>query len=205
MHIVAAMTRYAGTCLLHRGSAGLVAALAGQIPVCALERKIGLLIVIELPAVPADRIVAIGAGRTEPATVNIVVRMAIAAGVGQRREYQALMTLLTAGGAMHPYQREADEIVLESGYQSPLGRFVTVPAAAEGLAMRVGRPMTAFAGPGQFIGPAAPVTVTAHQRLMHTQQGIVGFSLMIEAHFPAFLIVTIGTQGTIAAKMRVVP
>lgn len=204
VHIIPSMAGNTGTRLLRCRPAGSMATFTGQIPMGAFERKVGLQVMIELPAVPADGIVAVGTGRTEPATVDVVVAMTVDAGVGQGREHQAVMTLLTAGGPMHSHQREADKIVLKPGHQGPLGRLMTVPTGGERIAMGVIRPMTALAGPGQLIGEAAPVTVTAHQRFMRAQQGIAGFRLVIEAHLPAFLAVTIGTQGTIAAEMCIV-
>ena len=111
---------------------------ACNIDMCAVERKVGLQIVIESPDVPADRVVAGLAAVLEVATMRIVLLMAGDAVTISVREFLAAMTCVAFVLEMHAVQRESRQVMVEKHRVLPIDLGVAAFAGhAGGTLVRV--------------------------------------------------------------------
>ena len=118
-----------------------MASLALQPLVRAFEIKTRLLVVIELPAVPANRVMTLCAATAEQALVLVIVGMAIAAFRWRARELLVGVARLATDRRVLPQQRKHREIVVERNALHPA---VFVVALLAGLAHRVFMHVVAF-------------------------------------------------------------
>lgn len=105
-----------------------VAAFACDFRVCAVQRETGLLVVIEKPLLPFDRVVAQRAFFTKATFVLVVLAMAADAVFRRVAEYMRLVAVTAIGFRVFTEQREAGEIVVEEDVVLPRGFTVAVEA-----------------------------------------------------------------------------
>ena len=98
MHIISPVTVTAAVAelLLHRERPP-VAVFAGHHRMCAIEHKVSLQVVIELPLQPVDRVVAAGAARIKATVMTVVFQMTVDASRRRVVEDLGLMTGVTLG------------------------------------------------------------------------------------------------------------
>ena len=112
--IVAAMTGVA--VIGNRGTAAdgfTVAGIAGESRVRARQRKISLMIMVELPCPPVRRVVAVIALLAETSMVRVVVDVTGNAGAVRVVERRGRMALFTAYVGVSTDQRKAGDIMIE--------------------------------------------------------------------------------------------
>ena len=90
-----------------------MAAFARDVRVSTVEREAGLLVVIEPPLLPIDRVVAECTILAEAPFVRVVLTMATDAVFGGVTKYVRFVTLAAIRLRMFAQQREAGEIVVE--------------------------------------------------------------------------------------------
>ena len=113
----------------------VVALIAAQIPVFAVERKPGLLSVVEIPDSPAIRVVALVAGLPEHCLVFVVITMATDAILWCVLEGGRDMTLLARRRSVKAEKGEMGYIVVEDNAFAPRGFVVATLALFALLAL----------------------------------------------------------------------
>ena len=106
----------------------LVATVAGQARMRAGQGKTSLLVMIEMPAVPARRVVAGGALRSEGSLVRVIRLVATDAGRRGGGELKIVMTAFTGDGRMHAQQGKLRQVVIKPDMVSPARFVVTLLA-----------------------------------------------------------------------------
>lgn len=104
------------TVIGNRGTAAdgfTVAGIAGESRVRARQRKISLMIMVELPCPPVRRIVAVIALLAETALVRVVVDVTGNAGAVRVVERRCRMALFTAYVGVSTDQRKAGDVMIE--------------------------------------------------------------------------------------------
>lgn len=129
MRVVGAMAPIAAAGLSDFGDIlGLVAGVAVEPLVGAIQREARLPRMIELPSLPAVRVVAPRTLGTEPALVKLVL-MTSAAGCGRILEAGCAVTLLAGDGRVQPNQGKTRDIMVERDLLAPAGLLVALLAA----------------------------------------------------------------------------
>ena len=129
VNIIGAMTVAAAAAKTrHRGKRLPVAVIATNSCVRAVQREIGLHIVIELPLQPVNRVVARGAVVLEATVVRIVLAMTIHTIPRRILEYVRLVTRIAFLAAVLAEQREACQVVIEEHVFRP--RYIVVAVLA---------------------------------------------------------------------------
>lgn len=101
---------------------------AAQIPVAAVERKTGLLSVVEIPDRPAVRVVALVAGFAKHRCVSVVITMAADAIPWCVLECGRDMAFLAGGRGVETEQGEVRHIVIEYDVLAPSSGIVATCA-----------------------------------------------------------------------------
>ena len=101
----------------------------------AAQRELGLTIVVEEPAVPAVRVVALCALRPEPRFVNVLARMAGRAGGLHLAVALGHVAILARRQLVQGQQRELREAVIKANSSSPSIRTVTRPTIPAEIAL----------------------------------------------------------------------
>lgn len=113
-----------------------VAGFASHLGMSAIENEVGLQVVVELPLLPIDRIVATVAALIEPALVGIIVAMAITAGHWRIGEDFRFVAIVAACLLVCAEQRKACQAMIEEHVIGP-GCFVVAVLAPRSLAALV--------------------------------------------------------------------
>lgn len=96
------------------------------------QRKVGLLVVIEMPLLPVDRVVAGRAGLAESAVMIVVVPVAVDAQFGCVSEDMRIVTVGALGFGMFAEEGKAGQAVVEKDLVFP-GTFVMAIRAGDAL------------------------------------------------------------------------
>jgi len=129
MNIIGAVTvTAAATETRHRGKRLSMAVIATNSCVRAVQREIGLYIVIELPLQPVNRVVARGAVVLEATVVRIVLAVTIHTFLRRILEYVRLVTGIAFLATVLAEQREACQIVIKEHVLRPRHIVVAVLA-----------------------------------------------------------------------------
>lgn len=91
----------------------VVTARTGQLPMRAGQREPGLFVVIEIPVIPAARVVALAAGLAETALVFVIGTMTIAANARGVLEHAIHVTACAGQRVVQTDQREFGQAVVE--------------------------------------------------------------------------------------------
>ena len=119
-----------------------VTGVAVDLPVRTPQREARLLIVIELPDLPAVRVVTQPALRPEPPEMDVLLAVAAVACDARILVARRRVALLAGGDGVEAQQRETREIVLEEDAHGPTSLVVAGVAAAALLSsVNVVRPM----------------------------------------------------------------
>lgn len=147
------------------------------------QREMRLLVVIELPQVPAIRRMAAVAMFAQPALMNIRFLVAVIAIRPGILELLRQMTLRTWHGDMQTHQRKISQIVIETNIATPGIRHMTLLAMfAQLTAVCILSAMTADAGRAQFLGShICRMTGIATQPAMGSSQCELGIARMLKS------------------------
>ena len=175
--------------------------------VSAVEREIGLSVVIELPQGPVERRVAIGAFGTERRLVDIVFDVAVDALIRRVVESERRVAILADDLIVLAEQREAREVVIEAHALVPVDLDVATRAiVAELTFVRVVVGVTTDTlGRRQCIGYRLDVAIGALDIRMRAEQREVRIDCVIERHVQPFSRpVTVVADRAVDAVVRIV-
>lgn len=174
-----------------------------NVPMSTRKRIGGLRVVIELPTIPAVRVVAGAAGFAERALVIVPIRMAIAAYLRHAGEVEFRMTGLTRGRCMNADQRELGKRMVE-GDRMPCDFGMTALTRAIAPAMRIVLLVAADTRFRQLVGQFATMAAFAAQRFVRALQRKAGFRKMVELALPSRFTMAVGALAAETAVMMVV-
>src|SRR5947207_2426248 len=189
VHVVLLVTRQAVLLELHLIRWAAVARLAGELAVCAAERKPGLLAVVELPQLPAVLRVAAVAVLAEVALVHIILLVAVDALVADLAILAGEVTLLARHCHVQTDQREFRQVVIEAHARAPaLRRVALIALLAEAAGVHIVRPMAAHALGRQLLRHhVRRVAGVAGDLLVLPGEGPRGVARVVEARRLPFL------------------
>lgn len=159
-----------------------VTVIAVHIIMGAIESKIGILVMIERPQIPAIGVMTLLTVRAETCLVHIVILVTVQALMARRIKAAASMAVITGGHRMQAGQWKRTHVMIESHLRIPVDGTVATRALLAGLAlMRVIGLMAGVTAGGRFCSVQIPLVTTDAGRLfMFTRQFILGITIMIE-------------------------
>lgn len=96
-----------------------MAVVAGDVDVSTVKDEVRLQVMVELPLLPVDRVVARGTVRVESATMRIVLAMTLDAGSWCIGKDLRVVAFIAFDVRVRPEQREAGEAVIEEHIIGP--------------------------------------------------------------------------------------
>lgn len=185
----------------------LVAGLAGDPLMGAVQGKIGLLVMVECPHAPPVRVVTLPAGRSQPVFVRIVFLVARGAFEFGILESGREVALLARYDGVQTDQGETGQVVVEGHFFFPALFIVTSLAALSFLPLvDVVCLVTGKAIDLEFLFIYRPfMAIPALKFAVPPAQGKVGIAVMVEGGFlPVRRRVTLFTFFSVLAFMRIV-
>lgn len=184
-----------------------MAVVAGDGDMSALEQKVGLLVVIERPYIPADRVVAGVAAVKEVAAMRVVLSVtgsATAFCIGESLGGVAILTFILF---VHAVQRESCQVVVEKYRVLPVDLGVTALALhARSALMWIVVQVASVTGGREFdFEYRLEMAINASDFLVPAKQPVVGMLVMVKKRFgPLGALMAIATLIAMVFFMRIV-
>lgn len=180
---IAAYLRGAG-----RVSVRLVATIAGEIRMGALQLETGFLFMIKLPQIPGIGRVTTAAGLAQSPFMGVIGPVATDARAGRTDVLTFDMTALTGNDLMHANQRKGREIMVEAAHCAPVvGDMAGRADFHLGVLVDIISSVAASAIPREAVGQRTGMTAGAGRLLVRAGQRKSGLAGVVEFDLrPAF-------------------
>ena len=174
---------------------------------CPIKLEVGILVMVEAPQIPAVGVMTLGAIRSQPGLVYVVIHMALQALLAGGFELLRQMTIITGDNGMQAGERKATHVMVKTQFRCPARGAVTAGAVLVCLPLvHIVQLVAGNTLSRRFLFIQLTfVTADTGHLVMLAQQPVFGITVMVEAGLAPLVKAMTGlTFNTVTPLMFIV-